>query len=277
MPKMKGSTGRAEDLAQLNRALDQWIHMSKEQCAFRNSLSREYGISDDVLKQVEAEWHEGTERMAKMTRPFLKYFFRDNSGMSAEELQELALKLSPGGTHTGGWLADLIRNTECWTDPDPLLLAATMRLNWHGGKTGFQFLPDPAKTEHKHYQWQAADLIELLKTGTGGDPRRILTAEDRDFYNSLPERFTVYRGCAGVSADMAAAGVCWTTKRDVAEWFAWRAGSKGRLVMTTRVKKQDIAFAKASEFEIVVQPMKARQIKCRLHSARPKLSSWSKP
>jgi hypothetical protein len=223
MPKMKHSTGRAEDLAQFNGALDQWVLLSKQECASRMDWDRRSGQSDKDLKKFERGWHEGTEEMAKMARPIFKCFLRDNSGLSAAELEKLAQKFSPGGAHTRGELVDLIRNTECWTDPDPLLLAATMRLNWHGGKTEFQFLPDPAKTELKHYQWQAADLIELFRSATSGDPRRILRAEDRGFYNSLPERFTVYRGCAGVSADMAAAGVCWTLKREIAEWFAWRA------------------------------------------------------
>ena len=99
--------------------------------------------------------------------------------------------------------------------------------------------------------------------GLQGDPLRILTGEDRDFYASLPERFTVYRGCAGISAELAGKGLCWTLKRDGAEWFALRNASlsKGRpILVTARVKKRDIYFAKACEHEIVVHPYKPKQI-----------------
>jgi hypothetical protein len=65
--------------------------------------------------------------------------------MPSEELQEIAEKLSPGGVHTGGQLVDLVREN-MW-DADPLLVAAVIYYNWHGGKAGFQFLPDPEQTD----------------------------------------------------------------------------------------------------------------------------------
>ena len=214
--------------------------------------------------------------MAQEARSFIPRLFCDNSHLSAEELEELASKLSPGSSHTGGWLASLVYNSLRW-EVDPILIAATIRWNWHGGRGRFEFLPDPAESDTQDYQGLASDLIEFLQDATDRNPRRILTGEDREFYESLPEMFTVYRGCAGISSEMAAAGVCWTIKRDVAEWFAYRSGSKGRLVMTARVNKKDIAFVKATEFEIAMQPRHARQIKCREHpdTWHPKMGGLS--
>jgi hypothetical protein len=47
-------------------------------------------------------------------------------------------------------------------DADPLLVAATIWSNWHGGKVGFQFLPDPAQTDPWAYQDEVDELLELF-------------------------------------------------------------------------------------------------------------------
>lgn len=156
---------------------------------------------------------------------------------------------------------------------DPLLLAATIRYNWHGGKAGFQFLPDPAKTDFDAYVEEAWSLLELFDQALDGDPRRILTGDDRAFFDSLPDWFTVYRGCAGVSIEHAAAGVCWTTQRDVAEWFAARSASfvnAEPILITARIRKANVRFAKASEFEVVTMPGRCRALRCR----RRKRPGW---
>ncbi len=205
------------------------------------------------------------EKMIEEAKTHLPCFLQDNSDKSAEELERLAEKLSPGGAHTGGELVNEVRAK--MPGADPLLIAATIRVNWHGGKVGFQFLPDPLSVSDDEYMEAGYELAALFDDALDGNPLRILTGEDLAFYNSLPEQFTIYRGCAGISPELAGSGVCWTTRRDIAEWFARRAVMFNRdaapVVMTNRTKKRAIWMAKALEYEIVALPGRSRQIKCR--------------
>ena len=134
-------------------------------------------------------------------------------------------------------------------------------------------MPYPSGINIEDYESKASDLMALLNQGTEGDPRRILTEKDKSFYDSLPSRFTVYRGCAGISTEFAAAGVCWTTRRKIAEWFAAR-GPGDPIVVTASVRKEIVQLVKATEFEVVCTPPKARAIKCRLRNGRPEME-WT--
>lgn len=200
-------------------------------------------------------------------------FLCDNHHLSASELENIAAELSPGGVHNGALLARIIYANVAFIDP--LLMAALFRYNWHG-KRGFQFLPDPADTDVHEYETEAWDLMELFDNATGGDPRRILTNEDLAFFDDLPETFTIYRGASGITEAQAGAGVCWTTQRNVAEWFAARG--KDPIVVTARCRKTDVRLAKASEFEVVTIARQSRQIVCRSHKDdwRPEME-WAKP
>ena len=110
-------------------------------------------------------------------------------------------------------------------------------------------------------------MLDVFDQAADGDPRRILTGEDLAFFDSLPDRFTIYRGARGITPEKIAAGVCWTTKREVAEWFALRGDEP--VVMTARCRKAYVRLAKASEFEIVTVPERARVIAC-----RPRQRGW---
>jgi hypothetical protein len=213
--------------------------------------------------------------MAERAEPYLPFLLRDNSDKSPAELEEIAAALSPGGAHDGGLLVSLARDRVC---ADPLLVAATLYHNWHGGKIGFQFLPDPAEHELDEYEGQVGDLVELFELALDGDPRRILTGEDRAFFESLPDRFTVYRGCAGVSPEHAGAGLCWTMRRDVAEWFANRFSRPEvyPVLVTATFRRTDVLLAKASEYEIVTRPRRSRALKCRATSIlrQPQNMTW---
>ena len=204
-----------------------------------------------------------TRRMAAAARPHLAAFARSNDRLTADQLEELAADLSPGGAHTGALLGQIIERDVIFADP--LLVAAVFRYNWHGGKAGFQFLPDPATTDPDDYDEAVWHLLNVFDLGTASNPRRVLTGEDLAFFDSLPDRFTVYRGAHGLSPERAAAGVCWTTRREVAEWFA-RRGSDDAVVITARCRKDDVRLAKATECEVVTIPSKARLIACRPHS-----------
>jgi hypothetical protein len=69
--------------------------------------------------------------------------------------------------------------------------------------------------------------------------------------------------------------MCWTLKREIAEWFALRTPNANAepIVVTARIKKADLYFVKSSEFEAVVRPRRSRAIKVR----RKKLGNWQPP
>jgi hypothetical protein len=125
-------------------------------------------------------------------------------------------------------------------------------------------LPDPKTTDPDVYDDEALDLMWLFDDATDCDPRRILTGNDLTFYDTLPQRFTIYRGCCGIPPERAAAGVCWTTRRDIAEWFALRSISdREPVVVAARISKKRVRLAKAVEFEVVTIPASFRQVRCR--------------
>lgn len=211
------------------------------------------------------------EKWADATQPYLRFLFEDNSSKTAGELHELAKHLSPGGAHTGGWLASLI--CESALDVCPVLMGALLYYNWSGGKIGFQFMPEPADFEGDAdgYCFEALNLMGQLEAATRGDPLRILTGDDRAFYESLPDCLTVYRGCGGISPELAGLGVCWTTSRPLAEWFAQRCSfGADRVLMTARVRKKDVRLALAEEREIVAVPLSSRPLICRDQMERPR-------
>jgi hypothetical protein len=235
---------------------------------------------DDALASLLDQWietsleagHVGALAKAENARPHLQLLLEDNSHRTAEELEEIAYRLSPGGVHTGGLLTRLCLNSVDFS-ADPLLLAALIRYNWHGGAAGVQFLPDPAH-DFDEYLDEVATLESVLEDGIAGDPLRILTELDRDFFISLPERFTIYRGCAGITWEQTAEGLCWTLKRDIADWFAERSARFNNgdpVVVSARIPKTRIYFAKASEHEVVVKPRRARAIKVRPVRRRPQM------
>jgi hypothetical protein len=200
---------------------------------------------------------------------------RDLSGLSAAELEDIADHLSPGWAHDSGLLAQVIRHSV--RGANRLLLAAMIRHNWHGGKAGFQFLPDPAETDPDEYWSEACGLVELLEDGIDGDPRRILTEEDLAFFESLPERFTIYRGASKVSGEVASHGLCWTTRRPIAEWFATRSASQNGgspVLISAQVYRAAVLFVKASEFEVVAQIGRWRELKCKARKSRPDPEEW---
>ena len=253
----------------LSAALDHWIKLNLE---FLKS-EREYTVGS-VDAKIRDKWRKDSEkgalqitmRMAKRARKHLTTLLGGNGDKTAEQLEEIASCLSPGGVHDGGLLT-LIVIQNIWF-ADDLMVAALINHNWGGGKRGFQFMPLPSEITIEDYADHATALMERLDQGTWGDPRRILTGNDRLFYDSLPDRFTVYRGCGGISQEFASAGVCWTTRRDVAEWFACR-GLGDPIVVTARVRKDEVRLAGSTEFEVVCTPVNARRIKYRARKKRP--------
>ncbi|RWM02183.1 hypothetical protein [Mesorhizobium sp.] len=243
------------DTATLEQILDEVRGRHHEYAHAERAFLVKHGAD---LPPLDTSW---IDNMIEECRRWLPALLVDQSNNSAEKLEELASHLAPGGAHTDGWLAHAIFQWARW-EVDQLLLAATIRYCWHGGKSGFQFLPDPAKADPDEYEEQAQELVQFLFEATDGNLARILTGEDLVFYNSLPSRLTVYRGCSAISPEQAGLGVCWTTDRAIAEWFAHRGAGEPVLV-TGRVRKAGIVLAKASEKEVVCTPSRTRALKCR--------------
>jgi len=89
------------------------------------------------------------------------------------------------------------------------------------------------------------------------DQSRLHTLQevDRDFFDSLPDEFAVFRGCHGFNEQ----GCSWSTDRKVAEKFALRmAIDKQYILLQGMVRKTDIicAYNNRQEKEIVVLPKK---------------------
>lgn len=179
----------------------------------------------------------------------------DHSKTSADDLARLAEALVPGTTDDWGMLIRLVRGHLAGASPE--LLAAALLLAWQCGKGGHTFLPEPSSVPRDMYDCATDELLSWFDC-TQGNPRRLLTnvdARDLDFFDSLPDYVTVYRGCFGITPKLAAAGVCWTTSRETAQWFAQRGRNVGApVVVSARIRKHSIFAAFAAEHEVVCRP-----------------------
>jgi hypothetical protein len=230
-------------------------------------LGRENGLSAEAaVESCRAECDQ--------LRAACGAFLDNQSGKSAADLEALAERLhAPGSMHNAGRLVDMVRSRVPLADP--LLVAATMYSTWKGGRVGFQFLPNPQETEPEAYDFAVADLVSSLGDAYD-DPRAVLTGVDREFFDSLTDRFTVYRGGYGMPAKQLARGVCWTTSRPIAEWFANRSpGNFEPVLVSGRISKKGVALAFNSECEIVCMPRPWRALKCPPPSNRPPMA-WRK-
>lgn len=237
--------------------LNEWVEM------FVNKYADKQPDPDAYRKEMH--------RLAKEVRPHLSAFLRNNRNLSAEELEDAAKKVSPPvGNGNEAMLARLMMNNVLCCDP--LLLAATFRWNWHRDNyMGCPTLPDPREVDFDQYWDQTSSIIHLFDDATDMDPTRILTGRDLAFFERLPNRFTVYRGCAGISTEAAAAGICWTRRRDIAERFALNAAESGGgepVLLSGKIWKYQARIAKALEHEIVTRPFPTRVLKIRRKTQR---------
>lgn len=67
-----------------------------------------------------------------------------------------------------------------------------------------------------------------------------LTGEEREQYDELPDKVTVYRGCSVEEAENGIDGLSWTTDFRTALFFAYRHGTDGRCVVRAEVDKAKI-------------------------------------
>lgn len=93
----------------------------------------------------------------------------------------------------------------------------------------------------------------LFQCADEADFREFLTPEEHIWFEKLPDRFRVYRGCDASRSS----GLSWTTSREVALGFA--RGHRGitfpnPVVLSGTVRKQNVLFATndREEFEVMV-------------------------
>ena len=93
-------------------------------------------------------------------------------------------------------------------------------------------------------------LTKLIKRC---DKHYLMTSEDYEVYQNLPEQFTIYRG---VAVGRARNGLSWTRNKEKAIWFANRFNTKDKsgYLLTTVINKSDVLayFNTRGEEEIVV-------------------------
>ena len=97
-------------------------------------------------------------------------------------------------------------------------------------------------------------LKEMVKHFKYCDKSHLMTADELDVYNSMPDEFDVYRG---VSIGRVKEGFSWTRDKEKALWFANRFG-KGYL-LKAHVKKTDVFayYNRRDEDEYVVNAFNA--------------------
>ena len=99
------------------------------------------------------------------------------------------------------------------------------------------------KIERAKHQWafdgiSAKEMRRLLQRY---EPNKwITTNEERKFFDELPDRVTLYRGCCIDEAISGEYGISWTARRDVAEFFAFRYTTEQRAVFSTTISKENI-------------------------------------
>lgn len=83
----------------------------------------------------------------------------------------------------------------------------------------------------------------------------VMNEEELAYYNSLPDKVTLYRGCSieEYEDEDSCFGISWTTSRDVAEFFAFRNEQEDTAVYSIEVDKEDIkaVFLSRNEFEAI--------------------------
>lgn len=104
---------------------------------------------------------------------------------------------------------------------------------------------------------------ESAKLFEKAEKRYMMDEEEMERYNSLPDKFKVYRG---VGAGRVRNGLSWTDNVDKAKWFAerfndWGAGS-GYVLVGMAEKKDVLAYLnKRDEDELVISPSKIKNVR----------------
>lgn len=83
----------------------------------------------------------------------------------------------------------------------------------------------------------------------------VMNEEELGYYNSLPDKVTLYRGCSVDEYEDGDScfGISWTTSREIAEFFAFRYEQEDTAVYSIEVDREDIkaVFLSRNEFEAI--------------------------
>lgn len=101
--------------------------------------------------------------------------------------------------------------------------------------------------------WQLIPIIHDALTANERLSSRslMMTAEEREFLNELPDEITIYRGAGKENHK----GYSWTVDKETAKWFATRLRNVGEL-LTGRIQKSNIIayISGRNEDEIIAIP-----------------------
>lgn len=100
------------------------------------------------------------------------------------------------------------------------------------------------------------ELIEFFKSA---NKKLLMTKEELETFNKLPEEVTIYRGLQTITSKTN--GLSWTLNIKIARWFAERWDNKGK-VIKAKINKEDIfaIFKDRKEKEVIINPKKIMKI-----------------
>ena len=100
----------------------------------------------------------------------------------------------------------------------------------------------------------------LLKLFEKSKRELLMTKEELEKFNSLPQVIIIYRGLQGSKAKIR--GLSWTLSKDKARWFATRWKNENK-VYQAEINKEDIFMYTndRNENEVVINPTKLKNIK----------------
>ena len=116
------------------------------------------------------------------------------------------------------------------------------------------------KIERAKYLWafDGIPVNEMRRLLQRHEPCQwITTNEERKFFDELPDRVTLYRGCCIDEAISGEYGISWTPSRPVACFFAFRHTTENRAVFMTVAPKSKIraVFTEREEKEcLLIEP-----------------------
>lgn len=102
-----------------------------------------------------------------------------------------------------------------------------------------------------------SEYVRLFKRA---DKNYLMTEEERNILDSLPERITIYRGINN-KTNHPVNGMSWTPERDTAIWFANHFSNNGGSVCQAEINKENILAYFDFEKETVVDYRKLENIK----------------
>ncbi len=102
---------------------------------------------------------------------------------------------------------------------------------------------------------------EFVAMFSQADKSKLMTKEEKEVYDNLDERVTIYRGVTPENEKNIRA-LSWTLEYDKAEWFANRFSSNGTVYQAEIDKNHILAFFNGrNESEVVVNPKYLQDIK----------------